>query len=272
MDIILEQYAERLRRKRRAPRTLQNFKHAATKLDAWLEAQGLSTATADFAAFEDYFDALDLAPTSKQTHLSYIKAAVSYGVQRGLLRENPIIDLDLERPQGGPKRIIPTNCLREIKARIICDFDWRLFHLLTYTGMRRNEIRSLLWDNVLLEDDTIHVVGKGSKFRLVPIHPALGEILAEGDPEPGRPVLPARGRIPAEQTLHDGVKRLSKVFTPHDYRRTVTTNLRRNGVATSVIDQIMGWAPESVRGRYYDHVAPLEMRQAILKLYADDPI
>lgn len=271
MDIILEQYAERLRRKRE-PRTQQNFRYAATKLEQGLAAKGLTASTADFAAYEDYFDGLELAATSKRMHLSYIKAALSYAVQRGLLRQNPIIDLDVEKPRGGPKRIIPNDCLRVIKSRVFCDFDWILFHLLTYTGMRRNEIRTLLWDAVMLEDDTIHVVGKGNKFRIIPIHPALGEILAEADRESGRPVLPARGRYPAEQTLHDSVKRLSLIYTPHDYRRTVTTSLSRNAVDKRIIDQIMGWEPESIRARYYDHVATLEMRQAILKLYADDPI
>jgi len=45
-----------------------------------------------------------------------------------------------------------------------------------------------------------------------------------------------------------------------------------HGVREHVIDQIMGWAPRTVRDRHYIRIAPQTMRDAILTLYQDDPI
>lgn len=270
MDVIFEQYAERLRRKNRAPRTRVNFQQAAGRLDQWLRAQGIAATAADFTALEEYFDGLELAPSSKRTHLAMIRAAYSYALKRGTIRLDPTVDVEIEREPDSEPRIIPNECLRTIKERAVLDLDWLLFHFLTYTGMRRAEIQKLQWEDVLIPDSTLRVVGKGGKLRLVPIHPALGEILAEGVGE--GPVLPSRGKHIAEDTMHQAVKRLSPTFTPHDYRRTVATSLARNGVEERVIDRIMGWAPRSVRGRYYVNVAGEELQRAILKLYADDPI
>jgi hypothetical protein len=44
------------------------------------------------------------------------------------------------------------------------------------------------------------------------------------------------------------------------------------GVRGHVIDEIMGWAPRTVRDRHYVRIAPKMMHQAIRTLYQDDPI
>jgi integrase len=170
--------------------------------------------------------------------------------------------------------------MREIKARVVMTRDWIWFHLLAYTGMRRSEIRGLKWDDgdpaasvLRLETQTIRVIGKGRKPRLVPVHPALGEVLVHHRAEPGRYVVPSDGKNGvAMETIIDMSRRLHPTYTPHDYRRTVATSLRRNGVDSGVIDRIMGWAPSSIFRRYYDNVADAELHRAILKLYADDPV
>lgn len=284
MDLIFEQYTERLKRKRKSPHTIYNFGIAAKKLDAWLVANNVSAEAATFTMLEDYFDGLPLAASSKATQLRYIRAAYNYAIQRGLIRQNPALDIEIELGPDKEPRIIPGWCLRAIKDRALYEHEWLLYHLLTYTGMRRNEVRNLTWQNgrddtsaVKLEEQTIRVIGKGGKLRLVPIHPALGEALAEAQKGklyvPGGAVVTARaGKPVAEDTMQSMTKRLSTLYTPHDYRRTVATSLARNGVEDRIIDKIMGWAPPTVRGRYYVNVANEELQRAILKLYTDDPV
>jgi integrase len=67
---------------------------------------------------------------------------------------------------------------------------WHVTGLLVYTGMRRNEIRMLSWENIDLKKETITVMGKGGKRRIIPIHPKLREIL-DNAPETGTPKAPA---------------------------------------------------------------------------------
>lgn len=283
-SLVFEQYADRLQRRvakgEASANSVRGFLDAARRLDRWLETEGLTAESATFTTLEEYFDTLPLATSSRGTHLRQIKAAYNYAIRRGTLRHNPALDLTIPEEESGEPKIISGGCLREIKERIVYERDWIFFFLLAYTGMRRSEIRGLVWDDgrdlgsvVRLEQQTIRVFGKGRKTRLVPIHPALGEVLTEHRREPGAFVVPSNGRNGvAIDTIQEMSKRLSAKYTPHDYRRTVSTSLRRNGVDMGVIDRIMGWAPRTVFRRYYDNVADGELHRAILKLYADDPI
>jgi len=280
LSLVLAQYGDRLRRKRKSPHTLTGFATAATRYDRWLRAQGKSAEDATFADVEDYFDQLPLAPSSKATHLKMIRAAYAYGVQRGTLRQNPAIDVEIEAAEWREPRVIATPVLRDIRGGIQLTRDWIFFHLLAYTGMRRHEIATLRWDDgdeggsvVKLADQSIRVLGKGNKPRTVPIHPVLQECLLFHQGEPGRWVVPSDGKKGvAVDTIQAMVKRLHPVYTPHDYRRTVATSLRRNGVDESVRNRIMGWGPKDIFMRHYDHVADAELHRGILRLYADDPL
>jgi integrase len=284
MSLIFDQYSERLRRKRMSPHTIAAFATASTRLNRWLQNQGLRAEDVPGPLLEEYFDnlALELQPSSAETHLKFVRAAYNYAAVMGRLRpgHNPTVDLKINPGPDREPTIIPNDCLRTIRDRIIYRRDWVFFHLLAYTGMRRAEIRGLVYDDgreagsvVRFETQTLRVIGKGGRLRLVPIHPALGEVLAEEDRTPGRYVVTSDGQHGvAVKTIQNMTKRLSCVFTPHDYRRTVATSLRRNGVDESARNRIMGWGPRDVFQRYYDNVADAELHRAILRLYADDPV
>jgi integrase len=275
MSLVFDQYTDRLRRKRRSPHSLSAFATASTRLDRWLSAQGLTAETASYVTLEDYFDGLatELKPSTAETHLKYVRAAYNYAILRGTIRTNPVIDLEIAKGPDVEPKILPNECLRTIRGRITHERIWIFFHLLAYTGMRRAEIVGLRWEeNVLLDEQTIRVVGKGGKLRLIPIHPALGEVLSEC-PHRGPFVVHSTGKSGvAADTVQQMTKRLSPFYTPHDYRRTVATSLARNGVQENIIDRIMGWSARTVRDRYYVNVAVEELHRGILKLYSDDPV
>lgn len=283
-SLIFEQYEDRLQRKvvkgEASPHTVRAFRDASRRLDTWLDAEGIAAERATLPLLEEYFDTLPLATSSRATHMKYVRAAYNYGILSGRLQHNPALDLSIPEEEGGEPRIISGEELRAIRAGIIHERDWVFFHLLAYTGMRRGEIRSLVWDDgrekgsvVRLETATLRVLGKGRKTRYVPIHPALGEVLSEHRREAGEYVVHSTGKHGvAIDTIQEMSRRLSDKYTPHDYRRTVSTSLRRNGVDGGVIDRIMGWAPKSVFRRYYDNVADSELQRAILRLYSDDPV
>jgi len=284
MELIFEQYADRLRRKaakgKRSPHTITGFTTAARRLSEWLADQGLTVETVTPGLLEEYFDTLPLSASSQATHLRHIRAAYNYAATNGRITRNPSSDLEPEEGEPRDIKIIPVECLRVIRDRIRLERDWLWFHLLAYTGMRRAEIIGLRWEegpagaSVLdLSTQTIRVIGKGRKLRLVPVHPELGDVLTPAQREAGKFVIPSDGKNGvAAQTVQEMVKRLSPIYTPHDFRRTVNTSLRRNGVDESVRNRIMGWAPKDISGRYYDNVADPELHRGILRLYADDPL
>ena len=278
MTIIFDQYEERLERVKRSPTTRYHFRKAADGLTEYLHEQGLTPETADGIDLEEYFASLPYAASTKKLHLSHLKAAFGYALRRGTVTKDPTVDVLIEREPDKEPAVIPNAELREMKARLVTDREWLLWHLLVYTGMRRHELLALKWGDVKLADHTITIVGKGGKLRHVPIHPALYDVLVErGEHEPEQYVLANRrggGLLPmSRRKFWDVLKCITREkYQAHAFRRTVASSLYANGVPGDTIDKILGWSPRSVRTRYYQAVADAQLQRAILQLYRDDPI
>jgi integrase len=126
------------------------------------------------------------------------------------------------------------------------------------------------------------LTGKGGKFRLVPLHPVLHDVLSEheqrahsrhehliGGIDRQRLAAPTLGRAVRALVDRAGVS----VDSPsHAFRRTVATVMYEHGVRTRVIERIMGWAPRMMHERHYLRVCDQPMHQAIQTLYREDPI
>lgn len=275
MDIVLEQYRTRLQQvKKRTPATLIAFDKAAQKFQRHLDAVGKRAAEMEPWDLEEYLAALEYAPTTRRTHWIHLAGALRYAHRRGMLPRDPTADVYLAPPPKEEPKTIPNAELRAMKARIHCDRQWLAYHLLTYTGMRQGEIRELLWSDVDLVEGMLHIRrSKGDRIRYVPIHPVLGEVLAElraGDTEF---VVTAMGAIPLSYTtwLAD-LKAFAPGFTAHWFRRTFTSSLLDNGVDVYLVKQMIGHEAQTVMGKFYAKPNQRVMQRAILSLYADDPV
>jgi integrase len=230
-----------------------------------------------------------------------IRAAYRYAGGKGWLDgADPFMDFELPRaPEPDPQ---PLTSAELCTCRAACR-NWRhitLWGLLVYTGMRRNEIRLLSWEDIDMIANTITVRSENAKFgkrRIVPMHPGLHDIL-EAAPD-SRVLTPSAaaakngrvkqgallwtsaagsaskkpgGHYAAGQSFEKLKRPLAPDFGFHRFRRTVATSLADNGVPGDIIDKIMGWAPATIRARYYVKTKEDALHQAILKLYADDPL
>jgi site-specific recombinase XerD len=140
----------------------------------------------------------------------------------------------------------------------------------------------LAWEQVDFDRWQIRLIGKGGKFRLVPLHPVLNEVLhehqASARPDQEHVFLTPDGTRLASRTLGRTVRELVdragvEVASPcHALRRTVATVMYERGVRTRVIERIMGWSPRQMHERHYLRVADEPMHDAIQTLYREDPI
>jgi len=280
MDVLLEQYQERLYRLKRQPSSVVNFRNAARRYQEWLDGLGIQATGAEAWAVEEFFQGLDLAPSTKVLYLAQIRAAYRYAQRRGIATADPTLDVAFPRQDDQEPTIIPNEELRDIRLRATTDREWLIFHLLAYTGLRRGEVLGLTGADVSLAESSMLIRGKGGKLRHVPIHPALGEVLADAPCKVFHDtniaslhhVVTTNGRAISDNTLEADLARIAPGRTSHAFRRTVATSLARNGVDERVIDRIMGWAPRTVRGRYYVNVATEELQRGILRLYGNDPV
>jgi integrase len=147
--------------------------------------------------------------------------------------------------------------------------------------LRLGEVAGLAWQRVDLDRWQLRLTGKGGKFRLVTLHPALSEVLHEHRARTrrqqhvlsridGRELSPnSLGRIVRTLVHRAGVE----IDSPsHAFRRTVATVMYEHGVRTRVIERIMGWSPRQMHERHYLRVAGEPMHDAINTLYREDPI
>ncbi|MGJ8560047.1 MAG: tyrosine recombinase XerC [Litorimonas sp.] len=131
-------------------------------------------------------------------------------------------------------------------------------------GLRISEALSLTTDALPLRD-TIMIVGKGGKSRLVPLLPAVRDAVAHYValcPHPLEPDTPlfrgARGGALGPRTVQGEVQRLRgalglpETATPHALRHSFATHLLAGGGDLRTIQQLLGHASLSTTQRYTD--------------------
>lgn len=142
--------------------------------------------------------------------------------------------------------------------------DAAMVALLFGGGLRRAEVASVRIETLDREKRTVHVMGKGSKERLVPIGAwldVLGGWLDVRGAEPGpiicrmsrwQPPEPAKRIGP--MAVYKRMKAIGKLcgvtFTPHDGRRTAITDLIAAGVSLSLAQKFAGHRSPKTTANY----------------------
>lgn len=274
--MIFEAYRLDMQRRGIKPHSLLTYDRVGRLWGEWLAAHGVAVLDAKRVHVELFLDSTGWAPRTQRTALAYLRAAYQYAIDSEYLDRNPCRRVTLPKPTQLVVRTIPPRVLREMKAGVRDREDDLLFHLFAFTGMRTIEVRRLTWEDVSMADDTLHVHGKGDKWRTVPIHPELRRRLvgrtwahANAHVAAGR-----RGDMVTTGGLHYRIKRISgaRDIRCHDFRRTVASSLRANRVDPYVRDAIMGWSEGSMFASHYNAVSPEELQEGILRLYANDPV
>jgi integrase len=284
MDLIFEAYLAAQRRRRSSPLTIKATAHALRTMQRWLDERALVAADVSLLLCEEYFDELleRSAVSTAHRHLAYVRAAFCYGVRHELVERDPTGDVRLPRLPDLEPATYSNAELQAIHAAIRSEREEVVFFLFAFAGLRLGEAAGLRWAAVDFDRRQIRLAGKGGKFRRIPLHPALDELLREQQCR-ARPrdeyVLATIDRQPlAARTLGRAVRELVdrasvEIDQPsHAFRRTVATVMYEQGVRTRVIERIMGWAPRRMHERHYLRVADEAMHEAILGLYLDNPI
>ncbi|MED4582490.1 tyrosine-type recombinase/integrase [Brevibacillus choshinensis] len=163
-----------------------------------------------------------------------------------------------------------------------------MFKLLATTGMRRQELVDLTWEQMDLESDAVRIYGKGNKERILPLHRMVLPLIQEYREQleaprlhPKEPVftnylgesLDPRGlhRIFKEVLQHAGLP--PHRFTLHHLRHTFATLLLRSKDTGSKVDirtlqELLGHESLATTS-IYTHVDLEQKKQAIESLQFD---
>jgi integrase/recombinase XerD len=161
------------------------------------------------------------------------------------------------------------------------EHDRLLLHLLYNTGARISEMIAVKVEDVVFsESASVHLFGKGRKYRTVPLWPTTAKLIRHWlkrnlGTSASSPLLPNRGgtimtRVNAAQRLERAIKHasiehpelLKMQISPHTIRHTTAMHLLQSGVDISVIALWLGHESPSTTHMYIE--ADLNMKEQAL--------
>jgi len=178
-DELLDRFYNYLAVERRlAANTLESYGRDLNKYLDFLESRSARTVITstrhDLLSFLNHEKKLGLSSRSRARALSCIKTFFKFLVQDGILKRNPMQDVETPRQE---KKLPDVLSLTEVEALINAPDtktrlglrDRALFELLYAAGPRVSELMSLTVNALNVEAGFILVMGKGSKERVIPV-------------------------------------------------------------------------------------------------------
>jgi tyrosine recombinase XerC len=224
------------------------------------------------------------ARRSMARKLSAVRSFYRYLCRQGLVERDPTVGVT------GPKldQRLPTHLLApEVEAFLMAPDrseprglrDAAILECLYSSGMRVSEVVSLNRDDLPDSGDSLRVVGKGRKERMVFLGRAAREALAEYLAL-GRPRLFAAGRAPDPNALflnkngtrltdrsvrtivHRYIEEaaLKTHATPHTLRHSFATHMLENGADLRTVQELLGHASLATT-QIYTHLSGEQLRK-----------
>jgi site-specific recombinase XerD len=255
--------------------TRDNYRRTIARADRWLvENQRRTIFTAEPRDLRAFL--FQQSPNAKNRN-NIRQALVSwydYLRDEGVRDDNPATDLPrLKEPKSLP-RAVDTDIAARLAEILptLEPMDRALVALWLYAGLRRAESLQLRWSS-WDPAGYLQVTGKGSKDRVVPLHPVVTSALRSWrainlDPELVFPSPRGTGRPISSQMVKDTMGRVldalgvEERMTPHQLRHTVATNMIEQGVPIHDVQAFLGHSSIQTTAIYL-RVRPSNLRAAV---------
>ena len=196
--------------------------------------------------------------------LAALRSWFRFLVRRGVLERNVAREVRSPRP---PRKLVSFLPIDEAMALMDARLDGAtrardvaVLELLYATGLRVSELTGLDLDDVDRSQQTVRVLGKGRKERIVPYGRraagALGAYLAGRGAARGPLFANRRGGRLTVRSIHSIVRRsasacsITRRVSPHTLRHTFATHLLDAGADLRVIQELLGHSRLSTTQRY----------------------
>ena len=187
-------------KKNRAEKTYEGVALVSKKLLAYFSpVRTIDTITLKDA--EDFLDSLKkTAPKAVYNYHRVLRAMWNKAVQWNYLSSNVFEKIKLPKRQAGKPSYITETELQKIIGCNIPVIVRQFVITAFYTGCRLGELVNLRWENVNLKENIITIGDKNfttktRKQRIIPIHPRVGQVLAELQQSP-KPVTLSLSKSP----------------------------------------------------------------------------
>jgi integrase/recombinase XerC len=283
-----EDFIESLRRKASSIHTISNYEIDLKHFLEFLDLKKATVESTDHLLLRDFLNHLytrrRLSKSSVSRKLACLKTFFKFMVREGRLTSNPA---ELISSPRLPKKL--PSYLGEAEAAAMIEMpqgttlkalrDRAILELLYASGLRVSELVGLNEDEIDMKQETVRVLGKGNKERIVPFGSfaatALKDYLVKK--RSLRITVPGKnGSLPAFISLRGhrlssrDVQRLvarmrlglrtTRRVTPHTLRHSFATHLLERGADLRSIQELLGHESLSTTQKY-THVSLQHLRK-----------
>lgn len=224
----------------------------------------------------------DHSSRSVNRKLSSLRSFYRFLILKGYTEKNPMNKIMAPKvSKKMPYFLTVAETDKLLDSAIFANNFWGLRDLLVidlfyFTGLRVAELANLLVSDVSLESNTLKILGKGAKERIVPIHPELMPILSEyikqkeglfASNQTSHLIVSNKGGAAYPKLLYRIVNKYLSVVTslekksPHVLRHTFATHLLNQGADINAIKELLGHANLSAT-QVYTHTSVEKLKSA----------
>ena len=254
--------------------TRRAYRIDVEEFDAWLRRKGIRLANVDVAVLAAYISDLGasrpgrnprrLAPATVARKLAAVRAFLRFTLGKDRVPDTPLAPRRGRRLPDAPTSAEIDALVEALDGEGPLPLRNRALVELVYSaGLRAREAVDLDLADVDFEQETVHILGKGGKERVVPLGEEaayrLLRYLREARPQLARGAenalfLSARGRRLDTSTL----RRL--LPHPHRLRHAFATHLLEGGADLRTIQELLGHGSLSTT-QIYSHVDARRLRR-----------
>lgn len=245
---LLQAHLTELRVSKSARNTIALRRSSLRAYIDFLHARGASLDTATRRDGIAYLDQWDAAETMR-AYRTGIRGLHKWLVLEGERPDNPMTELpSIPRPAPNP-RPIPDTVVLDALGRA-CERDAAMVVLGRFAGLRAAEIAAASRMYLRRQDgeQVVHLLGKGDRWRTVPAHPHVVEVLS-----PARDHLFV-GRHGQPITANTVTRRMSRLlgegWTAHSLRSGFASELYEQTGDIALVSQLLGHADIETTKRY----------------------
>ncbi|MDQ3016720.1 MAG: tyrosine-type recombinase/integrase, partial [Bacteroidota bacterium] len=206
----------------------------------------------------------------------------------GVMSINPVLKVQVPKiPERLPKSIAAGSInkllitLNESDKSFGALRDQAMIGLLYGAGLRRSELIQLKWNDLDLHRRTLRILGKGKKYRQVPVNEELIRILTELKEVSDIPLNPSEpleiirmdnGKPCYPKYVHNKVVNMLGTVTtadkksPHILRHSMATHLMDEGAELNAVKGILGHASLAAT-QVYTHASISRIREVYSKAH-----
>lgn len=228
---------------RRAKRTVEERCRVIGLFLSELGIEPLASKPMDIARWMSHHD--EWSQSTAATYYSYLMSWHKWLVMMDYRSDNPMHKTQTpRRPERSPRPVADSELIALMRVRVHRRTKVMIL-LAALAGMRVAEIARVEGQDIDLDANRIHVLGKGSKKAWIPLHPLLREV-AETMPRTGY-WFPGNRRRPGEHIraksvsdiIGQAMKRAGARGTPHSLRHWYATTLLDDGADLRTVQELM---------------------------------